>query len=135
MERRSLSSLTYKGSIPEAINEAKKQKKLFVVYISGNFCLISITFISNNVVMKFLILFYFILFQAKTLSQTTWNTQHGLIWKWVKFFIYYILIIFFFLSVRVPYLLCSGGRVSIEVLYTIAYPRRKHRRCKLLCNM
>lgn len=32
---RSLSSLTYKGSIPEAINEAKKQKKLFVVYISG----------------------------------------------------------------------------------------------------
>ncbi|XP_006478858.2 plant UBX domain-containing protein 11 isoform X2 [Citrus sinensis] len=35
MERRSLSSLTYKGSIPEAINEAKKQKKLFVVYISG----------------------------------------------------------------------------------------------------
>ncbi|KAJ0034094.1 hypothetical protein Pint_25702 [Pistacia integerrima] len=32
---RSLSSLTFKGSIPEAIAEAKKQKKLFVVYISG----------------------------------------------------------------------------------------------------
>ncbi|XWS09290.1 hypothetical protein CRYUN_Cryun40dG0073100 [Craigia yunnanensis] len=31
----SLSSLTYKGSIPEAILEAKNQKKLFVVYISG----------------------------------------------------------------------------------------------------
>lgn len=133
MERRSLSSLTYKGSIPEAINEAKKQKKLFVVYISGNFCLISITFISNKVVMKFL--FYFILFQAKTLSQTTWKTQHGLIWKWVILFIYLYINNLYFLSVRVPYLLCSGGRVSIEVLYTIAYPRRKHWRCKLLCNM
>lgn len=133
MERRSLSSLTYKGSIPEAINEAKKQKKLFVVYISGNFCLISITFISNKVVMKFL--FYFILFQAKTLSQTTWKTQHGLIWKWVILFIYLYINNIFFLSLRVPYLLCSGGRVSIEVLYTIAYPRRKHWRCKLLCNM
>ncbi|XP_024022091.1 plant UBX domain-containing protein 11 [Morus notabilis] len=31
----SLSSLTYKGSIPAAIVEAKKQRKLFVVYISG----------------------------------------------------------------------------------------------------
>ncbi|XP_061991401.1 plant UBX domain-containing protein 11 isoform X1 [Rosa rugosa] len=31
----SLSSLAYKGSIPEAISEAKKQRKLFVVYISG----------------------------------------------------------------------------------------------------
>ncbi|BFG15702.1 hypothetical protein CerSpe_019760 [Prunus speciosa] len=31
----SLASLTYKGSIPEAITEAKKQRKLFVVYISG----------------------------------------------------------------------------------------------------
>ncbi|KAJ7979067.1 plant UBX domain-containing protein 11 [Quillaja saponaria] len=31
----SLPSLTFKGSIPEAIIEAKKQKKLFVVYISG----------------------------------------------------------------------------------------------------
>lgn len=31
----SLDSLAYKGSIPEAIEEAKKQKKLFVVYISG----------------------------------------------------------------------------------------------------
>ncbi|KAM1385474.1 hypothetical protein ACFX2F_032033 [Malus domestica] len=31
----SLTSLTYKGSIPEAITEAKKQRKLFVVYISG----------------------------------------------------------------------------------------------------
>ncbi|XP_073099210.1 plant UBX domain-containing protein 11 [Elaeis guineensis] len=28
-------SLTYKGSIPDAIAEARKQKKLFVVYISG----------------------------------------------------------------------------------------------------
>ncbi|XVF84447.1 hypothetical protein PTKIN_Ptkin17bG0037600 [Pterospermum kingtungense] len=36
MERfESLSSITYKGSIPEAILEAKNQKKLFVVYISG----------------------------------------------------------------------------------------------------
>lgn len=74
MERRSLSSLTYKGSIPEAINEAKKQKKLFVVYISGNFCLISITFISNNVVMKFL--FYFISgedTESNNLENTTWT--------------------------------------------------------------
>ncbi|OWM67398.1 hypothetical protein CDL15_Pgr019858 [Punica granatum] len=31
----SLSSLTFKGSIPEAISEAKIQKKIFVVYISG----------------------------------------------------------------------------------------------------
>ncbi|KAG7574725.1 UBX domain [Arabidopsis suecica] len=30
-----LSSLTFKGSVPEAIFEAKGQKKLFVVYISG----------------------------------------------------------------------------------------------------
>ncbi|KFK37161.1 hypothetical protein AALP_AA4G221100 [Arabis alpina] len=30
-----LSSLTFKGSVPEAIVEAKTQKKLFVVYISG----------------------------------------------------------------------------------------------------
>ncbi|XVE84569.1 hypothetical protein DITRI_Ditri17bG0023600 [Diplodiscus trichospermus] len=37
MERsESLSSLTYEGSIPEAILEAKNQKKLFVVYISGD---------------------------------------------------------------------------------------------------
>ncbi|TYI84350.1 hypothetical protein E1A91_D05G357300v1 [Gossypium mustelinum] len=36
MERsESFSSLTFKGSIPEAILEAKIQKKLFVVYISG----------------------------------------------------------------------------------------------------
>jgi hypothetical protein len=33
----SISSFTYKGSIAEAILESKKQKKLFVVYISGNF--------------------------------------------------------------------------------------------------
>lgn len=32
----SLCSLAYKGSIPEAITEAKNQRKLFVVYISGN---------------------------------------------------------------------------------------------------
>ncbi|XAR71134.1 hypothetical protein NMG60_11028260 [Bertholletia excelsa] len=32
----SISSLAYQGSIPEAITEAKKQKKLFVVYISGD---------------------------------------------------------------------------------------------------
>ncbi|KAJ6366466.1 hypothetical protein OIU77_002952 [Salix suchowensis] len=31
----SISSLTYKGSIAGAIVESKKQKKLFVVYISG----------------------------------------------------------------------------------------------------
>ncbi|KAK1435265.1 hypothetical protein QVD17_01026 [Tagetes erecta] len=31
----SISSLAFKGSIAEAINEAKRQKKLFVVYISG----------------------------------------------------------------------------------------------------
>ncbi|KAL4282339.1 hypothetical protein GQ457_03G025520 [Hibiscus cannabinus] len=36
MERsESLSTLAFKGSIPEAILEAKNQKKLFVVYISG----------------------------------------------------------------------------------------------------
>ncbi|KAG8481255.1 hypothetical protein CXB51_026066 [Gossypium anomalum] len=36
MERsESPSPLTYKGSIPEAIREAQNQKKLFVVYISG----------------------------------------------------------------------------------------------------
>ncbi|KAJ6991339.1 plant UBX domain-containing protein 11-like isoform X2 [Populus alba x Populus x berolinensis] len=33
--RSSISSFTYKGSIAEAILESKKQKKLFVVYISG----------------------------------------------------------------------------------------------------
>nr|GMD60003.1 plant UBX domain-containing protein 11 isoform X1 [Ipomoea batatas] len=32
----SLSSLAFKGSIGEAITEAKQQKKLFVVYISGD---------------------------------------------------------------------------------------------------
>ncbi|XP_073013411.1 plant UBX domain-containing protein 11 [Typha latifolia] len=32
---RSTHALTYKGSIPDAINEARKQKKLFVVYMSG----------------------------------------------------------------------------------------------------
>uniref|UniRef100_A0A7N0TLP9 UBX domain-containing protein n=1 Tax=Kalanchoe fedtschenkoi TaxID=63787 RepID=A0A7N0TLP9_KALFE len=31
----SINSLTFKGSIPEAIMESKRQKKLFVVYISG----------------------------------------------------------------------------------------------------
>ncbi|KAF9663271.1 hypothetical protein SADUNF_Sadunf17G0020900 [Salix dunnii] len=31
----SISAVTFKGSIPEAILESKKQKKLFVVYISG----------------------------------------------------------------------------------------------------
>lgn len=31
-----LSSLTFKGSIAEAITEAKQQKKLFVVYVSGD---------------------------------------------------------------------------------------------------
>ncbi|XP_031274162.1 plant UBX domain-containing protein 11 [Pistacia vera] len=46
---RSLSSLTFKGSIPEAIAEAKKQKKLFVVYISGEMSI-----------------------------QSTWKTPHGL---------------------------------------------------------
>lgn len=32
-----LSSFTFKGSITEAIIEAKQQKKLFVVYVSGTF--------------------------------------------------------------------------------------------------
>lgn len=33
----SISAVTFKGSIPEAILESKKQRKLFVVYISGIF--------------------------------------------------------------------------------------------------
>ncbi|CAH9062273.1 unnamed protein product [Cuscuta epithymum] len=33
---RSLSSLAFKGSVAEAISDAKQQKKLFVVYISGD---------------------------------------------------------------------------------------------------
>lgn len=36
MERSSY-SFTYKGSIPDAINESRNQKKLFMVYISGEF--------------------------------------------------------------------------------------------------
>lgn len=32
---RAISSLAFKGSIAEAVVEAKRQKKLFVVYISG----------------------------------------------------------------------------------------------------
>jgi len=32
---RTINSLTYKGSIPDAINQSRRQKKLFVVYISG----------------------------------------------------------------------------------------------------
>uniref|UniRef100_A0A0D9XRI1 UBX domain-containing protein n=2 Tax=Leersia perrieri TaxID=77586 RepID=A0A0D9XRI1_9ORYZ len=32
---RTLDSLTYKGSIPDAINQSRRDKKLFVVYISG----------------------------------------------------------------------------------------------------
>lgn len=32
---RSVDSLTYKGSVSDAIVEAQRQKKLFVVYISG----------------------------------------------------------------------------------------------------
>ena len=39
-----ISSLAYKGSIVEAIAEAKRQKKLFVVYISGNASLNSFRF-------------------------------------------------------------------------------------------
>lgn len=35
LQMEALSSLTFKGSVPEAIFEAKGQKKLFVVYISG----------------------------------------------------------------------------------------------------
>uniref|UniRef100_A0A6N2ME85 Uncharacterized protein n=1 Tax=Salix viminalis TaxID=40686 RepID=A0A6N2ME85_SALVM len=31
----SISAVTFKGSIPEAILESKKQRKLFAVYISG----------------------------------------------------------------------------------------------------
>jgi hypothetical protein len=30
-----IDSLTYKGSIPEAINQSRSEKKLFVIYISG----------------------------------------------------------------------------------------------------
>ena len=33
---RAISNLAFRGSILEAITEAKRQKKLFVVYISGN---------------------------------------------------------------------------------------------------
>ncbi|CAN6371800.1 unnamed protein product [Urochloa humidicola] len=32
---RTICSLTYKGSIPDAINQSRREKKLFVVYISG----------------------------------------------------------------------------------------------------
>ncbi|CAL4993667.1 unnamed protein product [Urochloa decumbens] len=32
---RTINSLTYKGSIPDAINQSRREKKLFVVYISG----------------------------------------------------------------------------------------------------
>uniref|UniRef100_A0ACD5W9F4 Uncharacterized protein n=1 Tax=Avena sativa TaxID=4498 RepID=A0ACD5W9F4_AVESA len=32
---RTIDSLTYKGSIPEAINQSRREKKLFVIYISG----------------------------------------------------------------------------------------------------
>ncbi|KAG2726104.1 hypothetical protein I3760_01G097000 [Carya illinoinensis] len=49
----SLSSLTFKGSITEAIIEAKRQKKLFVVYISGedteSGCLEDSTWTNSNV--------------------------------------------------------------------------------------
>jgi len=34
---RTIHSLTYKGSIPDAINQSRREKKLFVVYISGDF--------------------------------------------------------------------------------------------------
>lgn len=40
----SLSSLTFKGSIAEAIAEAKQQKKLFVVYTSGKCLLYGLDF-------------------------------------------------------------------------------------------
>lgn len=33
-----MEALTFKGSVMEAILEAKTQKKLFVVYISGKVC-------------------------------------------------------------------------------------------------
>ncbi|KAL6660675.1 hypothetical protein ACP70R_001710 [Stipagrostis hirtigluma subsp. patula] len=32
---RTINSLTYKGSIPDAINQSRRERKLFVVYISG----------------------------------------------------------------------------------------------------
>ncbi|CAL4988376.1 unnamed protein product [Urochloa decumbens] len=32
---RTINSLTYKGTIPDAINQSRREKKLFVVYISG----------------------------------------------------------------------------------------------------
>ncbi|KAL6875626.1 hypothetical protein ACP4OV_013139 [Aristida adscensionis] len=33
---RTINSLSYKGSIPEAINQSRREKKLFVVYVSGD---------------------------------------------------------------------------------------------------
>lgn len=39
----SISSLTYNGSISEAITEARQQKKLFLVYISGTYTVILIS--------------------------------------------------------------------------------------------
>ena len=52
----SLLSLTYKGSIPEAITEAKKQRKLFVVYISGAL------FLLNSVLLFIYLFIYLLLF-------------------------------------------------------------------------
>jgi len=33
---RTINSLMYKGSIPDEINQSRREKKLFVVYISGD---------------------------------------------------------------------------------------------------
>jgi len=33
---RTINSLMYKGSIPDAINQSRREKKLFIVYISGD---------------------------------------------------------------------------------------------------
>lgn len=66
----SLSSLTYKGSIPAAIAEAKNQRKLFVVYISGLFFVLilfsfSFVYFKNYTKMVVAQLFYFILFSGE----------------------------------------------------------------------
>lgn len=46
----STASLTFKGSIPEAIVEAKNKRKLFLVYVSGKLDSASITqfFLRNS---------------------------------------------------------------------------------------
>ncbi|CAL4913381.1 unnamed protein product [Urochloa decumbens] len=50
---RTISSLTYKGSIPDTINQSRREKKLFVVHISGEEASSSLeqsTLVDENVV-------------------------------------------------------------------------------------